>query len=954
MAVSVDAESGPSDRLHSWLRTCNAITDALASARGLSDAAPDLLRGLAGGFGADLAILWTPEATQARLEKRTAWGREGTSSAAFEAECDRAPIEKGSDVPGRAWALRWPVSVPDLSADRSSPRAAAAGSDGLKGSLAVPLLYGEWVYGVVELLFRGPLKADEAMVLAAGQVGKQVGQFVAREEALRTQARTKRELSDLFENAPVGLHVTDRDGRILRVNRAELEMLGYSRDELLGRLWRDLHVDPVECDRVMARLAEGEEVRAFDSRWRCRDGTVKWIRTSANAALQDAEVVGVRAFSRDVTTAKAAEIALQESEQRHRRLVEGAREYALHTLDAQGRITSWSSAGTRLFGYEAADLIGRDYAVLFVPEDRTEGVPQRLLRLAIDEGEFNFQGWRLRKDGSRFWADLVITSFLDVSGEPSEIAILVRDLTERRRLEALRAKSADLEQANREVLDAARRNAEVVRAVAAAIEEPAAAIEAAAGRLHRTGRSDPQALSDLTAATDRLRRAIRGIDDRATVVTPPSRPEPADLLRIAVETREMLRDAAAARRVRVETEVDPSLTDVVAEPTSLRQVFYNFLSNGIKFSRERGRVVVRVLPEGEERFRVETEDSGIGMSEREIAEAMRPGGGSDAEGAESRGLAATRQIVEAQGGRIGVHSTPGRGSVFFAVLPRAPRVVEPREAGAAAGTAQRRVLVVAEDSTTRAHLSWTLGNAGHDVLPAATGPEGLEIARERRCDAVAVDLLLQGMSAADFVATMRVEGASRSAVCIVGAVGVPEVGVAGLVATDLVSRPVPADRLYAALERARVPKGRSRPALVVDGDLPSCKAAARTIEVLGYRSRPEPDGHAALRACAEETPSLVLLAPTILGLDPFTFLRHMRLVPGMARVPVLLSVPRQLDEVDLRALQDAAAVVAREGGWHADLFEDSACAARPEGHAEAAFATTPSPEPDPDGETPAS
>jgi signal transduction histidine kinase/CheY-like chemotaxis protein len=529
----------------------------------------------------------------------------------------------------------------------------------------------------------------------------------------------------------------------------------------------------------------------------------------------------------------------------------------------------------------------------------------------------------VRRDGSRFSAEVVYTAMRDPDGHLAGISQLTRDISERVRLRKLRERSADLEIANREVVQAVLRNADLLRAVASAVEGPLGAVERAAERAQEAKGGDPRALDELLRGVGELRRAVQGLDELAASPAGADAAEgtPLDLVRVATETRDMLRDAAAQRRVRVEVDVDPSLSDVSVDGSRLRQVIYNLLSNAIKFSRERGRVSVRLLPEGNASFRLEVEDSGIGMSAAEIARAFQPRGESEEPGSPGTGLGllASKQVVEQQGGRLGVQSTPGRGTLVFAVLPRAPGEGAARGDAATvlpAAMRERRVLVVSEDASTRASLSWTLGNAGCEVVAAVGPEEGLDVARERRFEVVAVDLLLETIGAADFVATLRAEGTSRDAPWIVAALGTREAGAAGLLAADLLPRPVPADRLFAALERARVPRGRQSSILVVDGELPLVKAAARTLDILNYRALPEPDGHAALRACTEEPPAAVILSPFLLGLDVFSFLHHLRQVPGLRDVPVLLTVPRGFGEEHAALLLDGAAAAAREGAWH--------------------------------------
>jgi PAS domain S-box-containing protein len=621
---------------------------------------------------------------------------------------------------------------------------------------------------------------------------------------------------------------------------------------------------------------------------------------------------------------RKAEATVRETEDRYRRLIEGAHEYALHTLDEAGRVAGWNVGAQRLFGWASDEIQGRDFGLSFTPEDRADGVPERMLRLAVDEGRFQHEGTRVRKDGTRFWAEVLYTALRDPAGKLLEVSQLTRDTSERQRLEALRKKSTDLEIANRQVVEVARRSANLVGAVAEAIEGPLATIEAEAARLANSDQQRVRPLKDGVAA---LREAVRNLDALAAGEDHRSgvNPETVDLARIALETRDLLLATAAERRVRVEADVDASLSGVDADPVRLRQVVYNLLSNGIKFSRERGRVSMRMLPEGDGHFRIEVEDSGIGLSADEIGALLRgpeDGAGEEAEGDEGAGLglAATRRIVEQQGGRLGVHSTPGRGSVFFAVLPRSLGRARADIAAQAEPAGARRVLALSEDSSTRAGISWTLGSAGFDVTAAVTAEEALDISRETRFDIVIVDLRLEGTGATEFVTMLRAEGASRDAPCIVVALGSREYGVAGLSAADVLPRPVPADRLFAALERARGPRGRDSRVWVVDGDLTVCKATARTLDLLGYQAVPEPDANAALKAVAEAMPAALLLAPFPIGMDVFAFLHHFRQFPSAEKIPVLLMLPREFDLPQLESLEEVAAHAAKDGQWHRGLM----------------------------------
>jgi PAS domain S-box-containing protein len=706
-------------------------------------------------------------------------------------------------------------------------------------------------------------------------------------------------------------------------------MLGYSRDEYVGLLWRDVHVDPYVADDLLAWLAAGdpgEQVRNFDARLRCKDGSTKWVRINANVLFDDdGEFVHLRGFTRDVTAGKDAEAALRTSEERLRRMIEGARDYAIHTVDPAGRVTSWNTSAQRLYGYASDEVMGTDFSVSFPEDDRAAGLPDRLIAVTADEGECRHEGWRVRKDGTRFWAEVTYGALRDPDGRLEEISLLTRDVTARRWLEELQRKSNELESANRSVLEAGERNAALLERLTEAIGGSLASIENAARRLE--GASLPEAdagdLRTVLEGAANLRRALSELDPTALPAREVAHGEAVevDFLRIAHETRDMLRDLATERRVRVEMDVDPGLGTVVGDPARVRQVLYNFLSNGIKFSRERGRVVVRVLASGDSEVRLEVEDSGTGIPADEATTIfrLRRGHGRAGERPVASGLAATKHVVEAQGGRVGVLSSPGRGSLFFAVLPRTPRTAAPQQGAAAASPARRAVLVVSADTATRASLAWTLVHAGFDAVQANCGAAGWEAAATTAFDAVAVDLFLEDVGPSDFLAKLPVPETAARPRWIIGAVGTKESGAAGLVVDGIFPLPASPHRLFAALARLGASRRAGSSLLVVDGDLSRLAETAECCRTLGHAAVTEPDADRALVYARESAPTAILLSPFPLALEVFTFLHHLRKDEATRAIPVLLTLPERMTPLEENELRGAAALASHDGVWTRQL-----------------------------------
>jgi signal transduction histidine kinase len=194
-------------------------------------------------------------------------------------------------------------------------------------------------------------------------------------------------------------------------------------------------------------------------------------------------------------------------------------------------------------------------------------------------------------------------------------------------------------------------------------------------------------LGDILASSRHLQQLIDDVLDLAKVESGKMefRPQAVDLANIVAEVHGILRGLASTKRIRFETAVEPAAASAVLDPSKLKQVFYNYLSNALKFTPEGGRVTVRVAPEGADEVRIEVIDSGIGIRAEDVARLFVEFQQLDA-GIAKRyagtglGLALTRRIVEAQGGRVGVRSEPGKGSAFWAVLPRDATAVPSRDA----------------------------------------------------------------------------------------------------------------------------------------------------------------------------------------------------------------------------------------------------------------------------------
>jgi PAS domain S-box-containing protein len=252
-----------------------------------------------------------------------------------------------------------------------------------------------------------------------------------------------------FDQAPNGIFITDAAGGYIGANAAFLRMLGYTEDELRAKTVLEVThpEDAAESRRIFHELITGAVDRIeVEKRYLRRDGSPVWVRVTA-AAIIDGEGVPTRVVSQveDLTARLATQIALADSERRFELLVQGVTDYAICMLTPQGEITSWNAGAERIKGYAAADVLGRSFAIFFTAEDRANGKPEHALETARAGGRFAYEGWRLRKDGSRFWASVVLDAVHDEAGRHIGFAKITRDLTERRAAEEeLREREARL------------------------------------------------------------------------------------------------------------------------------------------------------------------------------------------------------------------------------------------------------------------------------------------------------------------------------------------------------------------------------------------------------------------------------------------------------------------------------------------------------------------------------
>jgi signal transduction histidine kinase/DNA-binding response OmpR family regulator len=411
-------------------------------------------------------------------------------------------------------------------------------------------------------------------------------------------------------------------------------------------------------------------------------------------------------------------------------------------------------------------------------------------------------------------------------------------------------------------------------------------------------------------------------------------PEPTDPAMVIAEVCEIVRSLAAKKRIRIDTECDPELTVIVADTRALKQILYNYISNAVKFTPNEGKVTVRVKTEGNDHFRIEVEDTGIGIRSEDLHRLFLEFQQLDSSVAKQYsgtglGLALTKKVVEAQRGQVGVTSTPGQGSIFYAKLPRVLTPVQP------AATADQRdqqhvatapgtpvILIIEDDAEDRAWIAGALRAAGYAVETVATGAEALVRCRERKFDAITLDIMLPDMSGRAVLEKLRERGLNQQTPVTIVTLLAHKGVVAGFQVNDILSKPVSQSEVIKALERCGVTPRTPRPVLVVDDDRSALKLADKTLRHLGYRTVCRKSGMSALKAASKEHPAAVVLDLVMPSMNGFEFLRRFRRTRRGRYTPVIVWTSKELSAMEKTELRSAATAVARKDETAQELIEE--------------------------------
>ena len=589
----------------------------------------------------------------------------------------------------------------------------------------------------------------------------------------------------LLEALPAAVYTTDPAGRITFFNEAAVELAGHRPEvgrEMWCVSWRLHRPDGTplphsECPMAVA-LQEDRPVRGVEVIAERPDGTrVHLLPHPTPLHDSSGELIGAVNVLVDITERKRAEEGVRElnetleqrveqrsqlmaqaftelraSEERFRLLVQGVADYAIFTLDPSGFVTNWNAGAARIKGYTADEIIGQHFSQFYPEEDRQKGFPHRALETARRTGKYEAEGWRVRKDGTKFWANAVIDAIRDGTGQLIGFAKITRDLTERRAAEEQLRQAQKMEAIGQLTGGVAHDFNNLLTAIIGNLEMLTSLLPA-----HDLGRRYAEGALRAASRGSRLTEHLLAFSRRQEI-----RPEIVDLNKLVRENI-VLCQKAVGEGIEIELFSKNTIWPCEIDPAQFGSAILNLAANARDAMSRSGRLTIRtenVMMAGHDGVDqlagdyvlVSVTDNGCGMSAEVLERAFEPFYTTKEVGkGTGLGLSQVYGFAKQSGGAAQIESEPGRGTTVKLFAAR--RRTRFRNHGVAGRAAQqpahgRKILVVEDDPDVREMIVGILSDLGYQTLVATNGPEALAILnRDRSVDLLFTDIVMPaGMS----------------------------------------------------------------------------------------------------------------------------------------------------------------------------------------------------------------
>ena len=566
------------------------------------------------------------------------------------------------------------------------------------------------------------------------------------------------------------IYMIDVDGTVRSWNSGAERLKGYSADEIIGKSFSSFY-SPEDRAKGLPQTAlriAAETGRFSSEGWRVRkDGSRFWALVVVDAIRDEqGQVIGFAKVTRDITERQQAHNELLESERRYRRLIEAVVDYAIFQLDPAGNVTTWNPGAQRIKGYDPDEIIGQHFSRFYTPEDIQLGVPKLALAEATKQGRFEAEGWRMRKDGSRFWASVVIDRITDEAGELVGFAKVTRDVTERKQAQD------ELQRVHQKLV--ASQKLEAVGQLSGGIAHDFNnLLMIVLGNLE-TAERNSRGLANGMNLQRALANAKRGAQ-RAAALT--SRllafsrrqaldPQPINLNNFLNGLQEFLQ-RTLGERIEVQTVGSAGLWSIEADANHLESAIINLGINARDAMPDGGKLTVEAVNvlADEDYCRANPElspgqyvivcvtDTGTGMTADVLNHAFEPFFTTKDPGqGTGLGLSQVYGFVKQSGGHVKIYSEVGQGTSIRMYFPRYHGEARPVDSDAdefrPEGERLETILVVEDDADLRAYVSELLRDLNYRVVVASSAQAALTILlqEEPKVDLVLTDVVMPGIN----------------------------------------------------------------------------------------------------------------------------------------------------------------------------------------------------------------
>lgn len=482
------------------------------------------------------------------------------------------------------------------------------------------------------------------------------------------------------------IFMLDHKGFIVTWNEGARRTIGYSTNEIIGKHFSIFYtLEDLNDGKPQRELQIATETGRYEEEgWRIRkNGSIFWSSVIITALFDEKhQLIGFSKVTRDLTERKEKEEQLKQSEERYRSLVEQVTDYGIFMMDERGKIISWNEGAKKIQGYTAEEIIGKRFTVFYPEEDLINGKPEHELKVATATGKYEEEGWRIRKDGSRFWASVVITAVNNEQKVLVGFSKVTRDLTQRKEAERALRESYDnyrrlseqLREANSELSYTNRELEQFTSIVSHDLQEPIRTIKSFLMLIENKfgselGKDGLSYVAKSVSAAGRMQELIRSLLHYSQLSKHEPMRSPVPVENMVNEALSNLKSAIEAKDAAVTT--DLQVIKVIGDKVQLVQLIQNLLSNSLKFISDRKPKIHIRCYESDNVATFSIQDNGIGIATEDLHKVFDifrrlhtdkeyPGTGI--------GLAICKKIIDRHNGQIWVESTKGQGTTFYFTL----------------------------------------------------------------------------------------------------------------------------------------------------------------------------------------------------------------------------------------------------------------------------------------------